>query len=151
MLARLREMGSLLWVDTGDREKALAVWRDDLSALTTNNTLANQVVQSGVMDDAIRETVDHIRKSGLKLDAREMIYEIGFVVNCRIALRLVETFNTKVSVELHPDMSRDMEKSLDYARRYYRVNPSHFIIKIPLTPEGYLAIRRLAGEGIPVN
>ncbi|MBI4714338.1 MAG: transaldolase, partial [Nitrospirae bacterium] len=102
-LARLREMGSLLWVDTGDREKALAVWRNDLSALTTNNTLANQVVQSGVMDDAIRETVDHIRKSGLKLDAREMIYEIGFVVNCRIALRLVETFNTKVSVELHPD------------------------------------------------
>jgi transaldolase len=150
-LARLRELGSRLWVDTGDAEKARSVWHNDLSALTTNNTLANQVVQTGIMDEAIRETVEALRKSGLNLSQQELITEIGFVINCRIALRLVETFQTHVSVELHPDMSRDIEKSLSYARRYYRINPQHFIVKIPLTPEGYLIVRRLSREGIPIN
>jgi transaldolase len=150
-LAKLRELGSELWVDTGDREKAKTVWRSDLSALTTNNTLANQVVQSGVMDGAIRETLNRIRKSGLSLSERELLYEIGFVVNCRIALGLVEAFNTKVSVELHPDMARDVDRSLSFARRYYKVNPVYFTVKLPISPEGYLAVRRLIREGIPVN
>lgn len=150
-LSKLQQLGSQLWVDTGDRDKALSVWRKGLSALTTNNTLANQVVQTGVMDDAIRETVTAIRGQGLHLNDEEMIMEIGFVINCKIALRLVSTFHTKVSVELHPSMARDMSRSLSYAHRYYRVNPEHFIIKIPLTPEGYLTVRHLAQEGIPVN
>jgi transaldolase len=159
-LARLRSLGSRLWVDTGDAEKAQAVWRNELSALTTNNTLVNQVVQTGLMDDVIRETVETLQKSGLdtnetdeivEMDVQAMIYEIGFVLNCRIALRLVETFNTKVSVELHPDMARDVDKSLQYARRYYRVNPEHFIVKLPLTPEGYLSVRHLTREGVPIN
>jgi transaldolase len=38
-----------------------------------------------------------------------------------------------------------------YGRRYYAVCPERFIIKVPLTPDGYLAARRLAADGIPVN
>ena len=50
LLAKLKTLGSELWLDTGDRDLALSTWKTDLSALTTNNTLANQVVQSGIMD-----------------------------------------------------------------------------------------------------
>ena len=48
-------------------------------------------------------------------------------------------------------MSRNIGRTLDYARRYYRVCPEYFIVKIPLTPEGYLSVRTLRKEGMPIN
>jgi len=38
-----------------------------------------------------------------------------------------------------------------YAQRYYAVNPDRFIVKIPLTPEGYCAVARARADGIPIN
>jgi transaldolase len=151
LLGKLTALGSELWIDTGDLEKAQSIWKSELAALTTNNTLANQVVQSGVMDETIKDTVKKLQAVGANLDEEEMVTEIGFVINCKIALRLVQAFKVKVSVELHPAMSRDIEKTLAFARRYYKVCPEKFIIKIPLTPEGYLAVRTLRKEGMPIN
>lgn len=151
ILKKLRSLGSQLWMDTGDREAALTLWKKELSALTTNNTLANQVVQTGTMDKDIQYTISRIREKGIEINEDNLIIEIGFVINCKIALRLVEAFDTRVSVELHPVMSCNIEKSLTYARRYYQVNPERFIVKVPLTPEGYLIARKLATEEIPVN
>ena len=151
LLARLKQLGTELWIDTGDLELAQSIWKTELTALTTNNTLANQVVQSGVMDDVIQETVDKLGEAASGLSREELVMEIGFVINCRIALRLVEAFKVKVSVELHPSISRDIEKSVEYGKRYFRVCPEYFIIKVPLTPEGLLATRRIRQEKIPVN
>ncbi len=150
-MARLKETGTELWIDTGDMERARSIWKSELTALTTNNTLANQVVQTGVMDEVIGETVSRLKEVAPGLSQEERVTEIGFVINCRIALRLVRAFKTRVSVELHPSMSRNMERTLEYARRYYRVCPEFFTIKIPLTPEGYLAVRTLREEGMPIN
>ncbi|MGV7221651.1 MAG: transaldolase family protein [Nitrospinales bacterium] len=151
LLAKLKSLGTELWLDTGDRDLALSIWKTDLSALTTNNTLANQVVQSGIMDEVIRETASTLKSEAPELSVEDLVTEIGFVINCRIALRLVNAFKVKVSVELHPSMARDIDKSLEYARRYYKVCPEFFIIKIPLTPQGYLAVRKLRNENIPIN
>ncbi len=151
LLARLRELGTELWIDTGELELAQSIWKNELTALTTNNTLANQVVQSGVMDDVIQETVSKLGEAASGLSRDELVMEVGFVINCRIALRLVEAFKVKVSVELHPAISRDLEKSVEYGKRYFRVCPEYFIVKVPLTPEGLLATRRIRQENIPVN
>ena len=151
VMARFKESGTELWVDTGDLEKAQSIWKSEFTALTTNNTLANQVVQTGVMDEVIGQTVAQLKEVAPDLSEEERVTEIGFVINCRIALRLVRAFKTRVSVELHPSMSRNMERTLEYARRYYRVCPEFFTIKIPLTPEGYLAVRTLREEGMPIN
>ena len=64
LLARLKALGTEVWVDTGELEKAQAIWKDELTALTTNNTLANQVVQSGIMDKVIEDTIHKIRLEG---------------------------------------------------------------------------------------
>lgn len=151
LLVGLKSLGTESWIDTGELEKARSIWKKELTALTTNNTLANQVVQTGVMDEVIRETVEIVKKNVPDLTETELVMEIGFVINCKIALRLVQAFDVKVSVELHPSMSRDLERTLYFARRYYKVNPDKFIIKIPLTPEGYLAVRKLSSEGMPIN
>jgi transaldolase len=150
-MARFKKTGTELWVDTGDLEKAQSVWKSEFTALTTNNTLANQVVQTGVMDEVIHQTISRLNEVGSDLTEEERVTEVGFVINCRIALRLVRAFKTKVSIELHPSMSRNIGRTLDYARRYYRVCPEYFIIKIPLTPEGYLSVRTLRKEGMPIN
>jgi len=150
-MARFKETGTELWVDTGDLEKARSIWKSEFTALTTNNTLANQVVQTGVMDEVIHQTISRLNEVASGLTEEERVTEVGFVINCRIALRLVRAFKTKVSIELHPSMSRNIGRTLDYARRYYRVCPEYFIIKIPLTPEGYLSVRTLRKEGMPIN
>ena len=150
-MARFKETGTELWIDTGDLEKAQSIWKSEFSALTTNNTLANQVVQTGVMDEVIHQTISRLNEVASSLTKEERVTEVGFVINCHIALRLVRAFKTKVSIELHPSMSRNIGRTLDYARRYYRVCPEYFIVKIPLTPEGYLSVRTLRKEGMPIN
>ena len=151
LLARLKALGTEVWVDTGELEKAQAIWKDELTALTTNNTLANQVVQSGIMDKVIEDTIHKIRLEGLELSEEDMVLEVGFVINCKIALRLVQAFKVKVSVELHPAVSRSLERTLHFGRRYFKVCPEYFTVKVPLTPEGYLAVRTLRQEEVPIN
>ena len=150
-LARLTELGTELWIDTGDLELARSVWKRELTSLTTNNTLANQVVQTGVMDEVIRKTAATLKDVAPGLSDQERVMEVGFVINCRLALHLVKAFHRKVSVELHPTISKNIEKTVYYGRRYYNICPEYFNIKIPLTPEGYLAVRRLGKDNIPIN
>ena len=59
----LRNSGSRLWLDTGDMQAAQQVWSAELDALTTNNTLVNQVVQTGKMDRLIAYGAAEIRKA----------------------------------------------------------------------------------------
>jgi transaldolase len=148
---RLRELGTRLWLDTGDLEEASALWTQEFTNLTTNNTLANKEVQKGLFDTVIREAGARLRAAAPELNGDQLVYEVGFIVNCRLALRLVEALDATVSVELHPGMAHDIEASERYGRRYFAVCPERFIIKVPLTPDGFLAARRLALSGIPVN
>ncbi len=150
-LSRLNALGTQLWLDTGNLEEASGLWRKEMSALTTNNTLANQVVQTGIMDETIQDTAKHVRAVEPTISESDLVMDIAFVVNCHIALRLVSAFGSLVSVELHPSIAHDTEKTHRYAQRYFAVNPTHFIVKIPLTPEGYCGVARARADGIPIN
>ena len=79
LLAKLKTLGTELWLDTGDLGLALSIWKTDLSALTTNNTLANQVVQSGAMDDVIKVTAAKLDAAAPDLSEDELVTEIGFM------------------------------------------------------------------------
>ena len=150
-LVKLRELGTELWIDTGDIEAARPLWRTEFTACTTNNTLANQVIQTGRMDEDIKRIVGELKSAYPDLGEREMLYEIGFAVNCRIALSLVKELGCKVSVELHPDFAQDVQASVAYGKRYYDVAPEFFYIKVPLTSAGLVATRHLSEAGVPVN
>jgi transaldolase len=147
----LRALGTRLWLDTGDLEEARALWRREFSNLTTNNTLANREVQKGVFDDVIRQAGKRLRSVAPDITPEELVREVGFVVNNRLALRLVEAFDATVSVELHPGMAHDVAASVRYGQRYYAVCPQRFLIKVPMSPAGMLSTRQLSDRGIPVN
>jgi transaldolase len=150
-LARLAALGTRLWLDTGQLEEAASLWKSEFSALTTNNTLANQVVQTGVLDDVARQALRDIKEADPGISDADLVMELGFVINCHVALRLVRAFGAYVSVELHPSIAHDTEKTVAYAKRYHAVCPERFIIKIPLTPAGYCAVARVCSQDIPVN
>ena len=143
----LRTVGTELWLDTGDIEAASAIWTTEFSALTTNNTLLNKEVQKGIYDDVIR---DAGRLLGGR-DESQRVMEIAFILNALHGLRLVKHFHAHVSVELHTETADDVEAAVSYGRRFARISPESFIVKVPLTPAGFIATRALRKEGIPVN
>jgi transaldolase len=56
-----------------------------------------------------------------------------------------------VSVELHTDLSHDLEGIVSYGERFAEIEPDRFIVKVPLTPTGLIGARRLRDQGIRVN
>nr|WP_293181639.1 transaldolase family protein [Nannocystis sp.] len=143
----LTETGTELWLDTGDIDAAGQLWCDEFSALTTNNTLLNKEVQKGTYDAFISETARQLTD----LDERQRVIEVAFVLNAVHALRLVDRFDSRVSVELHTAMADDVESAVFYGKRYFHLCPEHFIVKVPLTASGLIATRELRAAGVPVN
>jgi transaldolase len=146
---RLRELGSELWLDTGSLDESGALWSEEMSALTTNNTLLNREVQSGQYDVLIKEAAALLEPYGLV--EQELVLEICFILNACHALELVETYDALVSVEEHTDLAHDLEKAVETAERYHAICPERFIVKMPMTPAGLLATRRVCEDGMAVN
>lgn len=142
--------GTQPWLDTGDIEGARALWSQGMQGLTTNNTLLNAEIQKGIYDGVVPDAAALLRGLGVP-EGQAMVLEVAFILNAIHGLKLVQTFGARVSVELHTDLARDIEASYRYGKRYASIEPDRFIVKVPLTPEGVLAARRLANDGIPVN
>jgi len=145
--AGLRSLGSQLWLDTGDMEGASKLWTKELSGLTTNNTLLNAEVQKGIYDDVIRKAAKVLQS----VAPETRVLEIAWILNARHGLRLARRFGGKVSVELHTALADDVEGAVAYGRRFMKICPEQFIVKVPLTAAGLIATRRLREENVPVN
>jgi transaldolase len=146
---KLNDIGSELWLDTGDINEIEKYWTREFTAVTTNNTLLNKVVQTGVYDAFITDISEILNQ--YELDEQQKKLEFAFALNAYHALKLVEKFDAFVSVEEHTDLAFDVDLALEYARRYFAICPERFIVKIPFTPAGLLATYKACQEGIPIN
>ncbi len=59
---KLKEVGTELWLDTGDMEEAEKNWSAEMTALTTNNTLINKEIQKGIYDAFIADAMDIVKE-----------------------------------------------------------------------------------------
>ena len=143
----LRNTGTELWLDTGDMEEAARNWTDEMSALTTNNTLLNAEIQKGIYDTLILQARDLVREMTL----RQQVVEIAFILNAHHGQRLAQKFGGFVSVELHTDTAHDLESMVKYGLRYAEINPQQFIVKVPYTASGLLGARILHDKGVKIN
>ena len=150
MWQRFRALGGELWLDSGSIDDCKKLWTREFSALTTNNTLLNKEIQTGRYDQLIGECAK-LLSAHPQLTEKQRILEIAFILNAYHGLRLVEQFDCFVSVEEHTDLAGEVDLAVDYARRYYAICPERFIVKLPFTPAGLLATRRLSSDGIPIN
>lgn len=143
----LIKTGTELWLDTGDIESASEIWSEEMSGLTTNNTLLNAEIQKGIYDKFIAKT-NYLLKD---LDLQNRIIEIAFILNARHGLRLVSIFGGKVSVELHTDLAHSIDAMVEYGLRFHDIHPANFLIKVPYTAAGMIGARKLRDLGVPVN
>lgn len=146
----LRSTGTALWLDTGDVDAARELWTREFDALTTNNTLLNMEVQKGIYDDLVPEAAKMLKAADPTLADDLLIQEIAFILNAVHGLKLVQTFGADVSVELHTNLAWDTDASYQYGKRFAAIC-DRFIVKIPLTPEGLFASRKLRADGIRIN
>ena len=147
----VRETGTRLWLDTGDLDQAAELWTAEFEALTTNNTLLNKEIQKGQYDDFVVEVAKELREAAPGIHDQELMLELAFVLNATHGLKLVEQFDTRVSVELHTDLAHEVDLSVSYGLRYFAICPERFIVKVPLTPAGLLAARKLRQAEVPIN
>lgn len=149
--AAAAKTGTSLWLDTGDVDAARALWTRDFKALTTNNTLLNKEVQKGLYDELVPDAAALVRGAQKDMQDALLVQEVAFVLNAVHGLKLVRTFDADVSVELHTAIANDVEASYQYGKRFHAICPDRFIVKVPLTPAGVLAARRLHDDGIRLN
>jgi transaldolase len=149
--AAVAKTGTSLWLDTGDVDAAKGLWTREFVALTTNNTLLNKEVQKGIYDELVPDSAALLRGADPQLEDAAVVMEIAFMLNAVHGLKLVRTFDADVSVELHTAVANDVEASWHYGKRFHAISPDRFIVKVPLTPAGVLAARRLRQDGIRVN
>jgi transaldolase len=138
-------------LDSG--ELARRIEDDAVTGVTSNPTIfAAAIVGSDDYDDLLRNlksgdvATEEIAKTLMATDLKRACDEL---------LGVFERTNGTdgfVSVEVAPTLAGDTEASVAEARDWVKqIDRPNLLVKIPATPEGIPAIRRLLAEGISVN
>lgn len=157
-LHALHAAGQSLWLDYIDRtmlsDGALSrrIRDDALTGQTSNPSIFEKALAEGAAYDAQLATLD----ASLSDRAAFELVATTDVRNACDAFRGVydstDSVDGYVSIEVSPDLARDTAGTVAEARHLWKiVDRPNLMIKVPGTPEGAEAIRRLIADGINVN
>jgi transaldolase len=138
-------------LDSGELARRIA--DDSVTGVTSNPSIfASAIVGSTEYDDQLRDL-----KSG-GVPAEEIVKTLMASDLKRACDELIGVFEATdgrdgfVSVEVSPTLAGETDASVSEARDWVKqIDRPNLLVKIPATPEGIPAIRRLLAEGIPVN
>jgi transaldolase/glucose-6-phosphate isomerase len=154
------------------RRRGQAVWLDSISnkmirtgrlkslidagtiyGVTSNPTIFGQAIEKNEGD--YNAGIERLAREGRDAFAIYDALTRQDIAEGADAFRVIHDRNPVdgwISLEVLPSLARDTEKTVAEARRLAAAlgRPNVFI-KVPATPEGIPAIRRLIGEGISVN
>lgn len=155
----LAAAGVSVWSDQLSRamldggELARRLEEDALTGVTSNPTIfAGAIVGSEDYADQLNDlksgglSPEEIAKS---LMAEDITRACDVLADVHRAAGGADGF---VSVEVSPTLAHDTEATIAEARDWVKqINRPNLLVKVPATPEGIPAIRRLIGEGVSVN
>ncbi len=157
-LSKAAEVGQSIWLDFIERglvrSGELARLVDlGLLGVTSNPTIFHSAIESGTGYD---EDLQRLARDGK--DARG-VYEglaLGDIGEAADVLRPVYDrtggADGFVSIEVNPQLANDTASTIDEARRLSgALDRPNILVKVPATPEGLPAFRKLIGEGISIN
>jgi len=158
-LQELHEVGQSIWLDSIDRrmlhdgELDRRIRDDALTGMTSNPTIFQKALaSSNAYDDQIADA----EEKGL---STWELFELLETTDVRDACdRFAGVYSSSrgadgyVSIEVSPGVSNSADATVEEARRLWKtVNRPNVMVKVPGTPEGAIAVRRLIAEGINVN
>jgi transaldolase len=157
-LQRLHDAGVSIWLDfiertmlrNGDLEHRIR--EDALTGMTSNPTIFEKALAEGNAYD------DQIRTAPGDLTAMEL-FELVATTDVRDACDLFRGVYDKergtdgfVSIEVSPAAAHDLLNTVSEATRLWStVDRPNVMVKVPGTPEGADATRRLIASGVNVN
>jgi transaldolase len=161
MTNRLNELhaaGQSIWLDYIDRtilhngELARRIRGDSLTGMTSNPTIFEKALAQGTAYDA------QLKDAAGDRTAWEL-FELVETDDVRTACDLfrpvydaAKGHDGFVSIEVSPGASHDSTATIAEAHRLWQtVARPNVMIKVPGTPEGAVAVRRLIADGINVN
>lgn len=155
-LLDLARFGQSYWLDdlsrrmirSGELQRRVA--EEGLTGVTTNPTIFHAALSSGDYDAEIRK---------LSSQPAHSIYEALIIADVQEACDVLRPVYDRtegrdgfVSLEISPNLARNIHGSLAEARRYWEaVARPNLLIKIPGTIEGVSVVEQLLFEGINVN
>ena len=157
-LQHLYQAGQSIWLDYIDRAMLndgrleRLIERDALVGMTSNPTIFEKALAEGTAYDA------QISSASPDLTPAQL-FELIETDDVRAACdRFAAVFESTegqdgfVSIEVSPSQAFDADATVVEARRLWStVGRPNVMVKVPGTPEGARAIRRLIAEGINVN
>ena len=158
-LLSIQQCGQSVWLDFIDRKTIMS---GKLKKLIDEDGIRGVTSNPKIFKDAISEGAEYesdIRALAEKNKSTQEIYQALTVDDIRRTADLLRpVFDTSdgrhgfVSLEVNPHLARDIEGTLEEARRLWAAleRPNVFI-KVPGTVEGLTCIQQLISEGININ
>jgi transaldolase len=157
-LVALHDVGQSIWLDFIDRamlqsgELVHRIQRDALTGMTSNPTIFEKALAHGTAYDVQLRDAAGDRSAW---DLFELVETDDVRTACDLfrgvydATRGADGF---VSIEVSPGAANDAQASIEEAHRLWAtVNRPNVMIKVPGTPAGEAALRRLIADGVNVN
>lgn len=155
----LSAAGVSVWSDQISRamldsgELAERVERDAVSGVTSNPTIFAKAIGGSADYD---EQLHDLKSAGT---STEEIVKTLMADDIKRACDVLAPLHRDsggpdgfVSIEVSPTLAADTEATIAEARDWVKqINKPNLLVKVPATPEGVPAIRRLIGEGISIN
>src|SRR3954468_6733983 len=158
-LAKLTAVGTSVWLDQirrtliTDGELQRLIDEDSLRGVTSNPSIFEKAILGSPDYD---EQLEELARGGSTTDE---VYDRISVLDVQLACDVMrpvweatDHLDGYVSLEGHPALARDSDRTLDEAQRLgAEVDRPNVMIKIPGTDEGVPAIEAAIAEGINVN
>ncbi|MGH7087744.1 MAG: transaldolase family protein, partial [Stellaceae bacterium] len=159
-LKALDECGQSVWLDflsrrfveDGSLKELIA--RDGLGGVTSNPAIFEKAIDAG--EDYAAAIVAALKATDRTPGDLYELLAIADIQNAADVLRPVYDATGRrdgfVSLEVSPYLALDTAATIAEARRlWHAVRRDNVMVKVPATPAGLPAIRRLLGEGININ
>ena len=157
-LEQLHDAGQSIWLDFIDREMLRngelerRIAEDSLTGMTSNPTIFEKALAEGTAYD---EQLGSAPGALTPWDLFELIETDDVRSACDIFSAVHEESDGGdgfVSIEVSPGTAHDTDATvLEACRLWAMVGRPNVMIKVPGTPEGAVAVRRLTAEGVNVN
>ena len=158
-LLQLKKLGQSPWldfisreiIDSGELKRLIS--KDGITGVTTNPTIFEKAISSG---EVYNGSIERLAGQG---KSAEDIYDVLTSLDVSDAAEFLKGvydsssgIDGYVSIETWPKYAHDVDRTVEYARKIYRmVGKDNILIKVPSTREGVPAVERLITEGINVN
>jgi len=156
----LQNYGQSVWLDyirrslitSGELQRMLD--EDGLRGVTSNPAIFEKAIAGSNDYEADLKALERSRDLDAKgvyerLAIRDIQEAADVLASLYVATKRRDGY---VSLEVSPDLAHDTESTVAEARRLWKaVGRENVMIKVPATPAGVPAIRRLIAEGINVN